>query len=572
MNELDSFIKSITKEDFSSLLQKKLKKQPKEGTIVTGVITNIVHDNVLIDVGLKTEGMIPLSEFKKTNINVGDNIEIFVEKLEDRHGLTQLSFDRVAKEKSWAKFEKAYEEAQNINGKIIGKLTKGGYAVEIENILAFLPGSQLDIKQVKDPTKLYHIEQQFKVLKIDRNQGNVVVSRRLILEDSRKEAKEIMLSSIKEGMEFKGIVKNITNYGAFIDLGEIDGLLHMSDISWNRISHPTELLSLGEKVNVIVIKYNKGSQRISLGIKQLIANPWKGMDNKFVINQKYKGIVSEINDFGIFIEMCDDKNIVGLVYPNEISWDYKRALPKDFVQHNQQVEVKVLEIDISKHRLSLSIKRCTENPWKKLLKLYPEGSQLKTKIVKILDFGLLVTIITENKEINKIKLLVPATELDWNSKPKESLVNFKIGNQINCMILNHEIEKERVILSIKRLEENDIKKIAYKLIQKRVVTCTIVKVDSDELIVEINKHIKGFIKKIDLSKDKSEQNPNRFTVGDRIDAKAISFNKIDRILKLSVKQLEFEEERRTINDYGSVNSGASLADILGTAIRNNNKK
>jgi small subunit ribosomal protein S1 len=570
MSELDSFTDKIFKEDFSKELEEKLKKQPKEGTIAIGTILDISTTKVFVDVGLKTEGVILLSEFGTMKLNVGDKIEVFVTRLEDKSGSTQLSFDRVGKEKSWSKFEKACETTESVNGKIIGKLMKGGYAVEIEGILAFLPGSQLDIKPVKDPTTLYNVEQKFRVLKIDRNQGNIVVSRRSILEDSRKEARAIMLSSINEGMQLKGTVKNITNYGAFIDLGEIDGLLHMSDISWNKISHPTELLTIGQKVNVTVIKYNKELQRVSLGMKQLSDNPWDGLDNKFKIDHQYQGIVSEINDYGIFVEMCEDKNITGFVYPNEVLWNNKKTVPKDFLKCGQKIDVKVLEIDILKHRMNLSIKKCTKNPWKELLQKYPEGSIVKTQVVKILEFGLLVELLDKNETINKISLLIPAIELDWNYKPKESLSKFKINDKINCMVFDSDIEKERITLSIKRLEQNDPKKIANKIIQKGIVTCKIIKVTDNGLDVEMDNNIKGFIKRIDLSKDRTQQHPERFTIGDRIDAKAINFDKINKLLKLSVKQLEIDEEKKAIHDYGSLNSGASLADILGSATEDQN--
>lgn len=573
MSELNNYIEDISKYDFSSLLEIKLRNQPKEGDIVMGIIRDIVKDRVIIDVGLKTEGIIPMSEFSSANkkLDIGDSVEVFIEKLEDKHGNTRLSFDRVAREKSWAKFEKACEVQENVVGKIIGKLMKGGYAVEIEGILAFLPGSHLDIRQVQNPHDLFNISQEFRVLKIDRSQGNIVVSRRSVIEDSRKEAKANVLSGIKEGVKFKGIVKNITNYGAFIDLGEIDGLLHMSDISWNRISHPTELLRLGQKVDVVVVKYNQELQRVSLGMKQLTDNPWKGIDEVFQVNKKYKGLVSEINEFGIFVDMKDNVNITGLVYPNEVFWNSKRSTFKNVFNLGQEVDVKILEVDITKHRLSLSIKRCMPNPWEQLLSKYPLGTRVTAKVVKIMDFGLLVSIASELDTINQLSLFIPATEIDWNYKPKESLLQFKVNDSLECMILNADIEKEKITLSIKRLEENDIKKITNRLIEKGIVTCKILAVTDVGLKVEIEEGVRGFIKRNDLSKDKTQQNPDRFAVGDRLDAKPISFDKLDRLLKLSVKQLEIDEERKAIHDYGAVNSGATLADILGAAIEDDSK-
>ena len=464
---------------------------------------------------------------------------------------------------AWNKFEELSENDGSISGKIIGKVNKGGFAVDIEGILAFLPGSQLDIRPIKDPSVLMNIEQPFKILKIDREQGNVVVSRRAILEDSRKEAKNELLAGIKEGMIFDGVVKNITNYGAFIDLGDIDGLLHITDISWDKISHPSEKITLGQEIKVIVTKYNPEVQRVSLGLKQLSDNPWKGLEKKYSMGTKHKGKVISISDYGVFVEL--EKSIEGLVYLNEIDWNTKNTHPTKLVNVGDEVETVVLDLDIDKHRISLSIKQCTENPWKKFVDKYPVGTKVKAKIKKIVDFGLFVNVMEEGKE-NDLDVLVPAVEINWDDNPKNALKNYKIGDDIEGVVLSSDLERERVTISIKQLEENNYKEITDKLVKAEVVTCKVLEVTKDGLYVEAPEGVKGFVKKYDLSKHKDQQKPERFTVGDRIDAKIISYDKSKRMLNFSVKILEIAEEKKAIAEYGSVDSGASLGDILGAAI------
>ena len=557
-------VPNISQEKFSQLLEESLKNQPKEGSIVTGEVVNISGDTIFIDVGLKSEGRVSINEFSnKDELKVGDKVEVYIDRLEGRNGCTQLSRDKVAKEMAWNKFEELSENDGSISGKIIGKVNKGGFAVDIEGILAFLPGSQLDIRPIKDPSVLMNIEQPFKILKIDREQGNVVVSRRAILEDSRKEAKNELLAGIKEGMIFDGVVKNITNYGAFIDLGDIDGLLHITDISWDKISHPSEKITLGQEIKVIVTKYNPEVQRVSLGLKQLSDNPWKGLEKKYSMGTKHKGKVISISDYGVFVEL--EKSIEGLVYLNEIDWNTKNTHPTKLVNVGDEVETVVLDLDIDKHRISLSIKQCTENPWKKFVDKYPVGTKVKAKIKKIVDFGLFVNVMEEGKE-NDLDVLVPAVEINWDDNPKNALKNYKIGDDIEGVVLSSDLERERVTISIKQLEENNYKEITDKLVKAEVVTCKVLEVTKDGLYVEAPEGVKGFVKKYDLSKHKDQQKPERFTVGDRIDAKIISYDKSKRMLNFSVKILEIAEEKKAIAEYGSVDSGASLGDILGAAI------
>jgi len=557
-------ILNFSQEKFSQLLEESLKNQPKEGSIVEGEIVNISGDIIFIDVGLKSEGRVSINEFSnKEEIKVGDKFDVYIDRLEGRNGCTQLSRDKVAKEMAWNKFEELSASDSSINGKIIGKVNKGGFAVDIEGILAFLPGSQLDIRPVKDPSILMNIEQPFKILKIDREQGNVVVSRRAILEDSRKEAKSELLAGIKEGMIFDGVVKNITNYGAFIDLGDIDGLLHITDISWEKISHPSEKITLGQEIKVVVTKYNSEVQRVSLGLKQLSDNPWKGLEKKYTTGTKHKGKVIGISDYGVFVEL--EKSIEGLVYLNEIDWNTKNTHPTKLVNVGDDVETVVLDLDIDKHRISLSIKQCTENPWKNFVDKYPVGTRVKAKIKKIVDFGLFVNVMEGDKE-NDLDVLVPAVEINWDDNPRNALKNYKAGEDIEGVVLSSDLERERVTISIKQLEESNYKEITDKLVKAEVVTCKVLEVTKDGLYVEAPEGVKGFVKKYDLSKHKDQQKPERFTIGDRIDAKIISYDKSKRILNFSVKILEIAEEKKAIAEYGSVDSGASLGDILGAAI------
>ena len=557
-------ILNFSQEKFSQLLEESLKNQPKEGSIVEGEIVNISGDIIFIDVGLKSEGRVSINEFSnKEELKVGDKFDVYIDRLEGRNGCTQLSRDKVAKEMAWNKFEELSASDSSISGKIIGKVNKGGFAVDIEGILAFLPGSQLDIRPVKDPSILMNIEQPFKILKIDREQGNVVVSRRAILEDSRKEAKSELLAGIKEGMVFDGVVKNITNYGAFIDLGDIDGLLHITDISWDKISHPSEKITLGQEIKVVVTKYNSEVQRVSLGLKQLSDNPWKGLEKKYTAGTKHKGKVIGISDYGVFVEL--EKSIEGLVYLNEIDWNTKNTHPTKLVNVGDDVETVVLDLDIDKHRISLSIKQCTENPWKSFVNKYPVGTKVKAKIKKIVDFGLFVNVMEGEKE-NDLDVLVPAVEINWDDNPRNALKNYKAGEDIEGVVLSSDLERERVTISIKQLEESNYKDITDKLVKAEVVTCKVLEVTKDGLYVEAPEGVKGFVKKYDLSKHKDQQKPERFTIGDRIDAKIISYDKSKRILNFSVKILEIAEEKKAIAEYGSVDSGASLGDILGAAI------
>ena len=560
----------FSQEEFSQLLEESLKNQPKEGSIVEGKVVSISNNAIFIDVGLKSEGRVPSSEFlNQEKLFIGSKVEVYVDRLEGKNGCAQLSRDKVAKEMTWNKFEKLNASNGNIDGKIIGKVNKGGYAVRIEGILAFLPGSQLDIRPVKDPLSLMNIKQSFKILKTSREQGNLVVSRRAVLEDSRKEAKEKLLTGVKEGMIFNGVVKNITNYGAFIDLGDIDGLLHITDISWDKISHPSEKITLGQPIKVVVIKYNSELRRVSLGLKQLSKNTWKGLEKKYKIGTKHRGKIVSISSYGAFVEL--DKSIEGLVYLNEISWNVKNVHPKKLISIGDEVKVIILNFDIGKHRISLSIKKCMKNPWKMLIDKYSIGSKVKIIVNKIVDFGLFVNLL-ENNTINNLDILIPIVEIDWKDSSRNVLKKYKVGDCVEGLVINSDLTNEKVIISIKQLENINHEQAIDKLIKLDFITCKILSVNKEGLLVETLEGIKGFVQKYDLSKRKYDQKLDGFIVGDKIDVKAISYNQYKKVMNFSIKALEIIEEKQAIAKYGSSNIGANIGDILEAAIKKQNNR
>jgi len=539
-----------------------LHNEKKEGQVVEGIIIEIDRDSVLIDVGNKSDGRVPREQFANMDLNIGDKIEVYLERFEGKNGRIVLSREKALRDIAWNKFEQIRTQGENVEGLIMGRV-KGGFAVELGGIIAFLPGSQVDIRPIKDISVLFNLMQPFKILKVDKDNGNVVVSRRAILEESRKEARQEQLSNIAEGMILQGTVKNITDYGAFIDLGFMDGLLHITDISWSKISHPSEILSVGQVVKVSVIKYTAESQRVSLGMKQLEENPWDKLPEKYKIGTKLKGRITTVVDYGAFVEI--EANVEGLVYHTEMSWNAKNVHPRKLVKIDEIVEVVILEIDIAKHRISLSMKQCKENPWVKFSENYPIGSTVSGVIKNIADFGMFMTIGTEEKD--EIDVLIPATEISWSKSPEEALKDYSKGSLVTGTVLNVDLERERVTVSIKQGEVDSVLLAAQKIIDIGVATCVVTNVKKDGIEVELSDGMLAFIKKADLSKHKDEQNSERFSIGDTIDAKVTSFDKNTRQFSLSVKALEIEEEKKAIAEFGSTGSGASLGDILGAALK-----
>lgn len=551
----------IIAEEFEKLFRDYLDTEKKEGHLVKGIIIDSDRDAVFVDVGLKSEGRIPKAQFGQEEIGVGSEVEVYVERLEGKGGRIVLSREKALRDIAWNKFEQVATQGGNVEGAIMGRV-KGGFAVELNGIIAFLPGSQVDIRPVKDISVLFGLVQPFKILKVDKDNGNVVVSRRAILEDSRKEARQEQLANIQEGSILEGTVKNLTNYGAFIDLKFMDGLLYITDISWSKISHPSEVLTIGQTVKVVVIKYSAESQRVSLGMKQLESNPWEKLAEKYQVGTRLKGVVTTVVDYGAFVEI--EPGIEGLVYHTEMSWNSKNIHPRKLVKTDDEVEVVILEIDIAKHRISLSMKQCTENPWVKFAEQYPIGSTVSGVIKNIADFGMFMTIGENEKD--GIDVLIPAIEIAWHKSPDEALKDYEKGSHVTGIVMNVDLERERVTVSLKQAVEDSTLSEAKKILDTGVTTCIVTGVKKEGIDVDLGNGLTAFIKRYDLSKHKDEQRPERFAIGDKVDAKALSFDKNTRQILLSIKALEIEEEKKVIAEFGSTASGASLGDILGAAL------
>ena len=551
-----------TGENFAELLDQSFQEMASiEGSVVSGTVLSIEKDMILIDVGLKSEGRVSLREFGNSEddiqIKPGDTVEVYIERLEDINGHAVLSREKAKREESWINLEKALEEQKRVNGVIFGKV-KGGFTVDLEGATAFLPGSQVDIRPIKDLGALMGTPQPFQILKMDRRRGNIVVSRRAVLEDSRAEAKSELVANLQEGQVLQGIVKNITDYGAFVDLGGVDGLLHVTDISWKRINHPSEALQMGESVQVKVIKFNDETQRISLGIKQLTEDPWLKVIDRFPVGSKMTGVVTNITDYGSFVELED--GIEGLVHVSEMSWTKKNVHPGKIVSTSEKVEVIVLEIEVSKRRISLGIKQCIENPWKSYKDNNKTGSTIEGEIRNITEFGLFIGLSDD------IDGLVHLSDLSWDGNGDELIKGFTKGDSIKAKILDIDVDKERISLGIKQLTE-DLASAEIDNIRKgSTVTCTIAVISDSGLDVTVGDNIKGFIKKSDLARERNDQRTDRYGVGDKVDATVTNIDKKQRKINLSIKAREIEEEKKAMAEFGSSDSGASLGDILGAAL------
>ena len=556
-----------TGENFAELLDQSFQEMASiEGSVVSGTVLSIEKDMILIDVGLKSEGRVSLREFGNSEddiqINPGDIVEVYIERLEDINGHAVLSREKAKREESWINLEKALEEQKRVNGVIFGKV-KGGFTVDLEGATAFLPGSQVDIRPIKDLGALMGTPQPFQILKMDRRRGNIVVSRRAVLEDSRAEAKSELVANLQEGQVLQGIVKNITDYGAFVDLGGVDGLLHVTDISWKRINHPSEALQMGESVQVKVIKFNDETQRISLGIKQLTEDPWLKVIDRFPVGSKMTGVVTNITDYGSFVELED--GIEGLVHVSEMSWTKKNVHPGKIVSTSEKVEVIVLEIDVSKRRISLGIKQCIENPWKSYKDNNKTGSTIEGEIRNITEFGLFIGLSDD------IDGLVHLSDLSWDGNGDELIKGFTKGDTVKAKILDIDVDKERISLGIKQLTE-DLASAEIDNIRKgSTVTCTIAVISDSGLDVTVGDNIKGFIKKSDLARERNDQRTDRYGVGDKVDATVTNIDKKQRKINLSIKAREIEEEKKAMAEFGSSDSGASLGDILGAALAKKDK-
>ena len=549
-------------ENFADLLAESFGEGTNiEGSVVRGFVIGMDSEAVIIDVGLKSEGRVPLKELaapgQTPQVAIGDEIEVYVERMEDRNGQAVLSRDKARREEAWGVLETSFEKQERVTGIIFGKV-KGGFTVDLSGATAFLPGSQVDIRPVRDLGPLMGTPQPFQILKIDRRRGNIVVSRRAVLEESRAEARSELVSNLQEGQVLQGVVKNITDYGAFVDLGGVDGLLHVTDIAWQRISHPSEALQIGETVEVQVIRFNAETQRISLGMKQLMSDPWENVEGKFPIGAKMEGRVTNITDYGAFVEL--EAGVEGLVHVSEMSWTKKNVHPGKIVSTSQQVEVMVLDVDLSKRRISLGLKQCTANPWEDLTETYPIGTEIEGEVRNITEFGLFVGL-TED-----IDGLVHLSDISWETTGEAALEGFNKGDMIKAKVLDIDISKERISLGIKQLTDDPYAGQADAYRKGEVVTCTVASVSDNGIDVTVGESMTGFIRRTDLSRDRAEQRADRFAVGEKVDAVVTNVDKKTRKLTLSIKARETAEEKQAMADFGSSDSGASLGDILGAAL------
>ena len=548
-----------TTESFEELLNEQFGDKGIVGSVVKGTIIRLNDDFATVDVGLKSEGRIPLREFgQNPELKIGDQIEVLVDRYEDRDGNIVLSREKARREEAWAELEKSMNAGERVNGIIFGRV-KGGFTVDLSGAIAFLPGSQIDIRPIRDITPLMGISQPFQILKMDRLRGNIVVSRRVVLEETRAEARAELIETIKEGAILDGVVKNITDYGAFIDLGGVDGLLHVTDVSWKRINHPAEMLSVGQTIKVQVIKFNEDTQRISLGMKQLENDPWQAVAEKYAVDQVYTGKVTNITDYGAFVELED--GIEGLVHVSEMSWTRKNVHPGKIVSTSEEVQVKVLEVDADKRRISLGIKQCTPNPWAAYIEEHPAGSVIEGKIKNITEFGLFVGLTDE------IDGMIHLSDIAWGKSGEEAVKDYVKGQEITAKIIDVDVEKERISLGIKQLDENNAALALENLKKGDVVKAIVVSTDDKGVNVEVE-GIAATIKKADLSKDKEGQNPENYHEGDVLEAKLTSVDKKNGKIGVSVKALEIEEEKKTLEEYSASNaSGTSLGDALGEALK-----
>ena len=550
-------------ENFAELLEESLGESGRfEGRVVKGKVLSVGSETVLVDVGLKSEGRISLKEFstpeEQVELKPGDVVDVFVERFEDKNGMVTLSREKARREESWTELEKSYKDGHRVTGVIFGRV-KGGFIVDLSGAVAFLPGSQVDIRPVRDITPLMGTPQPFQVLKMDRGRGNIVVSRRAVLEETRAEERSDLIANLKEGQVLEGVVKNITDYGAFVDLGGVDGLLHVTDIAWRRINHPSEALQIGQTVNVQVIRFNAETQRISLGMKQLESDPWEGIEAKYPVGTKYTGRVTNITDYGAFVEL--EPGVEGLVHVSEMSWTKNNVHPGKIISTSQEVEVMVLDSDSEKRRISLGLKQCLSNPWEDFKEKHPVESEVEGEIKNITEFGMFVGFDGE------IDGMVHLSDISWTKRGEDAIAEYKKGQQVKAKVLDIDAEKERISLGIKQLADDPVDAGMSTVKKGDVVTCTVSAITDGGIEVSVGGGVPGFIRKSDLSRDRSEQRPDRYAAGEKVDARITQVDRGGRRLVLSVKALEIQEEKKAMAEYGSSDSGASLGDILGAAIK-----
>ncbi len=557
-----------TREDFAKLLDETFGGgNLQEGSVIKGTIVGIEKDMAVIDVGLKTEGRVALREFaapgRQSDLKVGDEVEVYLERVENALGEAVLSRDKARREESWGKLETAFKNNEKVTGVIFNQV-KGGFTVDLDGAVAFLPRSQVDIRPIRDVTPLMNVNQPFQILKMDRRRGNIVVSRRTVLEETRAEQRQELVQNLEEGQVIDGVVKNITDYGAFVDLGGIDGLLHVTDIAWRRVNHPTEVLNIGQTVKVKIIKINHETHRISLGMKQLLDDPWQGIEAKFPVGTKFKGRVTNITDYGAFVEL--EPGIEGLIHVSEMSWTKKNVHPGKIVSTSQEVEVQILEVDPVKRRISLGLKQTMRNPWEVFVEKHPPGSTVEGEVKNKTEFGLFLGLDGE------VDGMVHLSDLDWKRPGEQVIEEYKKGDMVKAQVLDVDVEKERISLGVKQLGGDPMEQ-AGDLKKGSVVTCEVTEVKEAGIEVKIvGTDLTAFIRRADLARDRGEQRPERFAVGQKVDARVTQFDRKTHKVGVSIKALEVAEEKEALAQYGSADSGASLGDILGAALKQREDK
>src|ERR687894_2456780 len=554
-----------SREDFAALLEESFgRAEIQEGSVVKGTVVAIEKEVAVIDVGAKTEGRVALKEFVGPGrgdvpIKVGDEVEVYLERIENALGEAVISRDKARREESWVKLEKAFETNERVNGVIFNQV-KGGYTVDLDGAVAFLPRSQVDIRPVRDASPLMGVPQPFQILKMDRRRGNIVVSRRTVLEESRAEQRSELVANLEEGQVIDGVVKNITEYGAFVDLGGIDGLLHVTDMAWRRVNHPSEVVNIGQTVKVKIIKINHETHRISLGIKQLLADPWEGIAARYPVGAKLKGRVTNITDYGAFVEL--EPGIEGLIHVSEMSWTKKNVHPGKIVSTSQEVEVIILEVDAQKRRISLGLKQTMRNPWEVFAEKHPVGSIVEGEVKNKTEFGLFLGLEGD------VDGMVHLSDLDWNRPGEQAMEDYKKGEMVKAQVLDVDVEKERISLGIKQVGGEAFAEAVAGVKKGSIVTGEVVSVSDSGIEVKIaDTDMTAFIRRAELSRDRSEQRPDRFAPGEKVDARVTNVDKKSRKISLSIKALEIAEEKEAVAQYGSTDSGASLGDILGAAMK-----
>jgi small subunit ribosomal protein S1 len=549
-------------EEFEALLNESFEiDTPAEGSVVKGKVIAIEAGQAIIDVGYKMEGRVDLKEFanpgEAPTLAVGDEVEVFLRAAENARGEAVISREMARREEAWDRLEKAYANEERVDGAIFGRV-KGGFTVDLGGAVAFLPGSQVDVRPVRDAGPLMGLKQPFQILKMDRRRGNIVVSRRAILEESRAEQRAEVIGNLTEGQAVDGVVKNITEYGAFVDLGGVDGLLHVTDMAWRRVNHPSEILTIGETIKVQVIKINKDTHRISLGMKQLQADPWDDVEARFPLGSVHQGRVTNITDYGAFVEL--EAGVEGLVHVSEMSWTKKNVHPGKIVSTSQEVDVMVLEIDSAKRRVSLGLKQTQRNPWEVFAETHPEGTEVEGEVKNITEFGLFVGLPGD------IDGMVHLSDLSWDERGEDAIQNYRKGDVVKAKVTEVDVEKERISLSIKAMGGDPYAEAIGGVKRGSVITVTVTKIEDGGIEVEYE-GMKSFIRRSDLSRDRAEQRPERFQVGDHVDVRVTNIDSKTRKLGLSIKAREIAEEKEAVEQYGSSDSGASLGDILGAALK-----